>query len=92
MKLIPRFSLSAYDTRRLSELRLESPRLFRERKLEMLLRLHRRDVFHENEFLAECHGRAIGRLKKTQTFLKMCERQAERCRHLASERLLRLYA
>ena len=60
-------------------------------KLEKLLRYHRRNVWHPNEFLADCHERALKRIKKTRIFKEMCDERQALAERLASERLLRLW-
>ena len=61
-------------------------------KLERLLRYHRQNVFHANDFTADCHSRALGRLKVSKTFAEMCRENEAVSRYRHSERLLSMYA
>ncbi len=62
------------------------------RKLERLLRYHRQNVFDDCEFKADCHSRALARLKASKTFAEMCRDNEDRERQRHSDRLLSLYA
>lgn len=62
------------------------------KKLDRLLRYHRRHVFDACEAKAERHERALKRLKKTKTYVALCEENREAERHRASMRLLYTYA
>jgi hypothetical protein len=62
------------------------------RKLERLLRYHRQNVFDDCEFKADCHSRALGRLKSSKTSAEMCRDNEDRARQRQSDRLLSLYA
>lgn len=57
-------------------------------KLQILLRYHRQNVF--NEKTGEAHGRAIDRLKKTKTFLAMCQDNRDRASIRHGEALTRM--
>lgn len=61
-------------------------------KLRRLLTYHRRHVFDDDHARADRHYRALCRLRRTRTFIEMCERNRQAEAHRASERLLRLYA
>ena len=61
-----------------------------ETKLARLMTFHRQRVFNDHE--GEAHMRALRRLKRTQTFKAMVERNRAEQEHRASERLLRLWA
>ena len=60
-----------------------------EAKFETLLRFHRSNCFHPNEFIAGLHIKAIRRLKKSKTFQGISKRNEEKAEHRASDRLLR---
>lgn len=70
----------------------ETVKLTRIRKLEKFLRYHRQNVFHENDFVADCHSRALGRLKASQTFKDMCRDNEDCARQRHSDRMLSLWA
>jgi len=61
-------------------------------KLDRLLRYHRQNVFDACALKADRHERALKRLKKTKTYVALCEENREAERHRASMRLLRTYA
>jgi hypothetical protein len=61
-------------------------------KLQRLLRHHRNNVFHEDQATADAHHRALRRLKRTRTYIAMCESSRADAEYRASERLLRMYA
>ena len=62
-----------------------------ENKLEKLLRYHRQNVFNDGAS-GNRHERALKRLKKTKTYIAMCERNREDDNHRRSMRLLQSYA
>jgi histone deacetylase complex regulatory component SIN3 len=70
----------------------ETAKLTRVRKLEKLLRYHRQNIFHENDFVADCHFRALGRLKASQTFKDMCRYNEDAARQRRSTYMLSLWA
>lgn len=59
-----------------------------QKKLERLLRYHRQRVFDEQT--GDAHGRAIARLKRTQTFRKMCRDNQERAAIRRGEQFTRM--
>lgn len=61
-------------------------------KLDRLLRYHRQNVWDRCEVKSERHERALKRLKKTKTYIALCEENREAERHRASIRLLQTYA
>ena len=62
------------------------------KKLERLLRYHRAHVFHDNDFIADCHSRALARLKASKTFAEMCRDNEDRARQRHSDRMLSMWA
>ena len=70
----------------------ETAKLTLARKLEKLLRYHRQNVFHENDFVADCHSRALGRLKASQTFKDMCRDNEDAARQRRGAYMLSLWA
>jgi hypothetical protein len=61
----------------------------REQRLHSLLRWHRQRVFDDN---GDSHGRAIDRLKRTETFKAHCESVRQAALQRRSDRLLSAYA
>ena len=61
-------------------------------KLNQLLRYHRANVFHENDFVADCHSRALRRLKNTRIFKDEMEKRDGHAKHVAGQKLLYTYA
>jgi len=56
-------------------------------KISKLLRYHRKHVFDKN---GELHSRAIRRLKKTNPFIKMCEKNRANAIQRLNEKLDRM--
>jgi hypothetical protein len=61
-------------------------------KLERLLRYHRQHVWSNDTAESDRHERALKRLKKTKTFLAMCDARRAADDHRRSMRLLQTYA
>jgi hypothetical protein len=59
-----------------------------ERKLQRLLRFHRWNVFNEEN--GDSHYRALMRLKRTKTFIALCENRRERAAIRKGEALERM--
>lgn len=59
-----------------------------QKKLERLLRYHRQRVFDEQT--GDAHGRAIARLKRTQTYKALCAANRDRARIRHEESLTRM--
>ena len=60
-----------------------------ENKLRILIRKHRQNCFHPNEFIADLHAKAIDRLKRTQTWKDMQEKSIQRHKTTWDERASR---
>jgi hypothetical protein len=59
-------------------------------KLTALLAFHRRNVFNERN--GDAHGRALMRLKRTRTYLDMCQANRDAAIYRQSQKLLSMYA
>jgi hypothetical protein len=62
------------------------------KKLERLIWHHRAHIFHDNDFIADCHSRALARLKASKTFAEMARDNEDAARQRRSARLLNTYA